>query len=349
MTSGRRKKPERGKATSATSRRKSIPPARRLHTAIEPNAAKQPDKIDKTLTTNPAKGFRMSDDAVVALRQIAPKRPKTGAERARAYRDRKRQALAAPARPPEPAASAPEHAVTRAAGRHASASHATVGARHAATVRLASAALTAAGLALGAASVAINGWFARSLGASDVAGWLFMAVGVAADLTALALPSCAAALWHAGRRAAALAGWAVWFVVFAFAVTAGLGFAAANISDVTLARSSRITPAVVTAQTALADAMTARDRECRGGVGKFCRDREATVAERRQILDSAMAAVGQGADPQTSAAARLIAWLSRGALQPASEDFAMLRLALLALLPQIGGLLLMLGRTGSRI
>jgi hypothetical protein len=51
--------------------------------------------------------------------------------------------------------------------------------------------LTTVALTLGAAGVAINGWFARSLGSSDAAGWLFLAVGVAADLVALVLPSCA--------------------------------------------------------------------------------------------------------------------------------------------------------------
>jgi hypothetical protein len=39
--------------------------------------------------------------------------------------------------------------------------------------------------------------------------------------------------------------------------------------------------------------MSARDRECGNGVGKFCRERETTVAERRQILDAAVASVGK--------------------------------------------------------
>jgi len=90
--------------------------------------------------------------------------------------------------------------------------------------------------------------------------------------------------------------------------------------------------------------MTARDRECKGGVGKFCREREAEVAERRQVLEAAVAAVGQTADPQTEAAIKLGAWLSRGLLRPSPADFAMLRLVLLALLPQIGGILLMVAR-----
>jgi hypothetical protein len=204
--------------------------------------------------------------------------------------------------------------------------------------------LTIAALTLGAAGVAINGWFARSLGSSDAAGWLFLAVGVAADLVALVLPSCAAGLWQSRKRVTALVGWAVWLLTFVFAVTASIGFASTNISDVTLLRASRVTPAVTSAQAALTDTIAARDRECKGGLGKFCREREAAVAERRQVLDSAMTSVGQAADPQAVAASRLVAWGSGGMLRPAPEDFAMLRLVLLALLPQIGGLLLLVGR-----
>jgi hypothetical protein len=193
--------------------------------------------------------------------------------------------------------------------------------------------LSMAALALAGVGITMNGLFARSLGSSDIAGWLFLAVGVAADLVALVMPSCAAGLWHTGHRATALVGWSVWAMTFVFAVTAGIGFASVNIADVTLSRASRTTSAVA-----------ARDRECKGGVGKFCREREAAVNERRQALDAAMHSVAKTADPQTDAAIRVVAWVSRGALQPTDNDFAMLRLVLLALLPQIGGILLMVGR-----
>ena len=202
--------------------------------------------------------------------------------------------------------------------------------------------LTVAALALAVVGMTMNGWFARSLGSTDTAGWLFLTIGVAADLVALVIPSCAASL--ARHRATALAGWAVWLMTFIFAVTASIGFASVNIADVTLSRASRVTPATVTAQAALADAMTARDRECHGGVGKFCREREAALTERRQAVDVAMRSVEQNADPQTDSAIRIVAWASRGVLQPTGDDFAMLRLVLLALLPQIGGILLMVGR-----
>jgi hypothetical protein len=137
-------------------------------------------------------------------------------------------------------------------------------------------------------------------------------------------------------------------MTFIFAVTAGIGFASVNITDVATARAARVTPAVATAQSALSDAMSARDRECAKGVGKFCREREAAVAERREILDTAVATVEHTADPQTDAAIKLVAWVSRGMLEPSGNDFAMLRLVLLALLPQIGGILLMVSRSAMR-
>ena len=310
----------------------------------------------------------MADDttaSVIPLHQVPPKkRHRTAAERAKtnakANRPRKRKPKAAATTaeaelpssesliPPE--FLAPDGAVAEPSGAPPRAvtsdpQEAVTLARH----KLAPVLLTTAALALAAVGITINGWFARSLGSSDVAGWLFLAVGVAADLVALVLPSCAAGLWQGGQRATALVGWSVWLMTFAFAVTAGIGFASTNISDVTLARASRVTPAVASAQAALTDAMAARDRECKGGVGKFCREREAAVAERRQLLDSAMTSVGQTADPQTDAAIKLVTWGTRGLLRPGPEDFAMLRLILLALLPQIGGILLMVGRHSASL
>ena len=48
--------------------------------------------------------------------------------------------------------------------------------------------------------------------------------------------------------------------------------------------------------------------------------------------------------PADEAAIRIVAWATRDMLRPTGDDFAMLRLVLLALLPQIGGILLMVGR-----
>ena len=289
--------------------------------------------------------------SIIALHQ--PKRGKTAAQRPRTYRPRKRQRAKAAPDAESPSSESlipagffsantaftespvtPLPLVTSRALRPSN--------------RVASILLMAAAFALATVGVTTNGWFARSLGSSDVAGWLFLAIGVAADLAALVMPSCAVGLWHTRQRATSIAGWAVWAMTFVFAVTAGIGFASVNMTDVATARAARVTPAVTVAQSALRDAMSARDRECMHGLGKFCREREAAVAERRQILDGAMASLGQTADPQTDAAIKLVAWVSHGVLRPSGDDFAMLRLVLLALLPQIGGILLMVSRSAMR-
>jgi hypothetical protein len=291
--------------------------------------------------------------SIIALHQ--PRKAKTSAQRARAYRPRKRQKTKrAPSSNADFASSE-----TLIPASFSSADPALVGSpvTSSPTVmvravarpnRIAASFLMAAAFALAGVGVTTNGWFARSLGSSDIAGWLFLAIAVAADLAALVMPSCAAGLWHGRQRATSLAGWAVWAMTFVFAVTSGIGFASVNITDVTAARAARVVPTVTVAHSALSDAMSARDRECMHGVGKFCREREAAVADRRQILDSAMASVGQTADPQTEAAIKLVAWVTHGTLRPSDDDFAMLRLILLALLPQIGGLLLMIGRSAMR-
>ena len=299
----------------------------------------------------------MADDtiaSVIALHQ--PKRARNGAQRVRASKPRKRQ-RAKPVAWPD--AESPSSETLIPAG-FSSADSAFAGSPDAPSPTVTLAAVTpshrslasiflvAAAFALAGVGITTNGWFARSLGSSAVAGWLFLTIGVATDLVALVMPSCAAGLWHTGQRATSLVGWAVWAMTFAFAVTAGIGFASVNITDVAAARAGRVTPAITAAQSALTDAMSARDRECGNGVGKFCRERETAVAERRQILDTAIASVGKTADPQTDAAIKLVAWVTLGEVRPSGEDFAMLRLVLLALLPQIGGILLMVSRLAMR-
>jgi hypothetical protein len=168
----------------------------------------------------------MTDESVASIIPLhKPKKAKSGAERSRAYRQRKRKKAKAAASPnyepqsselmiPEAFSSAASTAAEPALTPPPSV---TVGpSRNISRILLMGAALALAGV-----GIAMNGWFARSLGASDTAGWLFLAVGVAADVVALVVPSCAARLWQSQRRATSLAGWAVWAMTFVFAVTAG--------------------------------------------------------------------------------------------------------------------------------
>ncbi|MEY9524082.1 hypothetical protein ABIF70_005223 [Bradyrhizobium japonicum] len=188
----------------------------------------------------------MIDDSnapIIPLHQT--RRPKTAAERQRAYRQRRRQqrqivpAAVLPDVPADvlpndpPVTPAVEFPVTASVTPATSAialpvtdnvTPVTESYRHVTGGRpLSSYSLIAAALALGGVGVTMNGWFARSLGSTELAGWLFLAVGVAADLVALAMPSTAAQLWQARQRATAAAAWLVWSMTFLFAVTAGIG------------------------------------------------------------------------------------------------------------------------------
>jgi hypothetical protein len=226
--------------------------------------------------------------------------------------------------------------------------------------RLAALVLALAAIAIAIVGGLINAWYARSLGSTEVAGWLFLAVGVAADVAAFALPICAAGLWRNRQVGAASVAWSLWLLTFAFAIMAGIGFASLNIADTTAGRRAIVasstasadqrTAKIAAAQLAVTTATKQREAEC-AKRGPFCRDREADERTALAAFNTAIgapvptvAAIG-AADPQTEAASKLAAWLSFGTVRPTGDDFSMLRLLLLALLPQIGGLLLMVSRS----
>jgi hypothetical protein len=124
-------------------------------------------------------------------------------------------------------------------------------------------------------------------------------------------------------------------------LVASVGFASLNVADITATRAARTTPAIDLAHR-VADTITkSREAECLRR-GPLCRALEADERQALADLTSARSALTSAADPQSTRAAELIAWLTRGSLRPDTDDLAKLRLALFTLLPQIGGLLLML-------
>jgi hypothetical protein len=277
--------------------------------------------------------------SVIATKFPQVKRPKSDAERAKAYRARKRAEAEAP---PSAELLIPADHVEPAPVTPASA------AVTSSCPPIASAVLIAAAIGLAGVGISMNAMFAESLGSTPAAAALFLGIGLASDLAALVLPAVAARTWQAGHRGAALAGWLVWAVTLAFAVTNAVGFTALNVTAVTQARAAIVTPAVTAAQSALDDAKLARTRECASGTGKVCRTREDAVINRQAALDAAMRSVADVADPQASAAVGLVRWISGGTAKPTADDFGMLRLLLLALLPQVGGILLLVARAGRQ-
>lgn len=134
---------------------------------------------------------------LVSLNQAPAKRAKSGAERAKAYRQRKKAGKeVAPAPPDLPGVRN---------FRTPSALPDFEGVQESSTPA-ACIVLAVSAVGLAAVGLSMNAWFARSVGSTDIAGWLFLAIGVASDLAALAVPSVAARAWQAKRRGAALAG-----------------------------------------------------------------------------------------------------------------------------------------------
>jgi hypothetical protein len=189
--------------------------------------------------------------------------------------------------------------------------------------------------------VTINAWFARSLGSTELAQWLFLAVGVVSDCAAFVLPRQAGWLWRTDRKMASLVAWGLWSVTFGFALIASVGFASLNIADVTSARASRSSPGIELAQHKLEVATAQAATECKK-VGPLCRARQEEERQALAELGGARKAVQAGADPQVTKAAQLVAWLTPW--KPSAEDVALGRLALLTLLPQLGGLMWLVAR-----
>jgi len=198
--------------------------------------------------------------------------------------------------------------------------------------------LTLAALALAGTGIVINAWYARSLGSTPLAGWLFLAVGVTTDAAALTLPTIATMIQS---RARACAAWALWALTFAFALSASLGFASVNITDTRLARTLQSNDVLATVERELARAESIADAECRR-VGPICQQRRNEVVAKQAKRDQDQSKIV--ADPQVESASRLVRWISGGHIAPSGEDVGMFRLVLMTLLPQLGGLLLMVAR-----
>jgi hypothetical protein len=152
-----------------------------------------------------------------------------------------------------------------------------------------------------------------------------------------------------------MAAWLTWLAVATLATLAALTFSSVNLHDRATARAATISQAaalatqrdsrIATAQTAVATAKQAREAEC-AIRGNRCRELEAkelmALGTLQEAIASPVPAAATIADavPEISAAVRLARWVGLGA---SAEDFANLRLALMALLPQAAGLVLAFG------
>jgi hypothetical protein len=194
--------------------------------------------------------------------------------------------------------------------------------------------------------VGINIWNAWTGGAlTDMA--LPATLGVLAEGVVFFLPAWALIL-PLGRQVLA---WALFVFVSVFALTNSLRMASIVAADQATARADRQTEGVQTADRALETARTRRDEACAPGHGKSvaCQARQAEIAKLESRQTQATAKVTAQARPESGDFAKLVTWMSRGAIQPGADDFAMLWLLFRTFLPQVGGLVLMLAQRNPNV
>jgi hypothetical protein len=200
---------------------------------------------------------------------------------------------------------------------------------------------------LGTVGLGINAWFAWSRGTDIPDKVLMSSLGLITEAMAFYLPDQASRLWMQRRLIAFVFAVSVSIILFASALINGLGFASLNLAETSTVRAERITPTVSDAQRRLDTLSSSRATECLKR-GDKCRQLEKDEQQALESLREARREVSVTADPQIASAAKLVVWISLDRFHPSADDFAMLRLLLLTLLPQLGGLVLMVSSTLNR-
>jgi hypothetical protein len=217
------------------------------------------------------------------------------------------------------------------------------------------AALVIVAIGMAALAITINAQAGWRLGGSLLASVTFAGMAMAADLLALTLPTAAAGLWYARRPGMAVLAWLTWALAATLTTLASVGYVELHVNDTAagrraiLATSAAVTDqrqaGVTVAQLAAETARRAREAECLTR-GPRCREREMDERTALAALTAAIAspmppvATIADADPQVTAALRLVRWAG---LKLTTDDVVNLRVALMAVLPNIAGLVLGFG------
>jgi hypothetical protein len=215
--------------------------------------------------------------------------------------------------------------------------------------------LVAVAIGIAALAIVINGQAGWRLGGTLLASVTFAGMAMTADLLATTLPTAAVGLWHARRPGVAVLAWLTWTLAATLTTLSSVGYVELHTRDTAAGRHAIVaTSAALTdqreagiaaAQLAANAARRAREAECEVR-GPRCREREtdertalATLTRAIAVPIPAVATIAD-ADPQVTAALRLVRWAG---LKLATDDVVNLRLALMAILPNIAGLVLAFG------
>jgi hypothetical protein len=197
------------------------------------------------------------------------------------------------------------------------------------------------GIGFLALSISINIWNARSYNGDPWDMAIPASLGILCELALFYLPS------HLPN-----VGWGYKFLIVialagvtAYALTNSLKMSSILAADQAQARADRQTAGVQTAAKALADARAARATSCRRkeDKSKACTAALADVEKLEKAQAKVTTEVALAARPENTDFSNLVSWLSGGNVRPGANDFSMLWLFLRTVLPQIGGLIFMVG------
>jgi hypothetical protein len=193
--------------------------------------------------------------------------------------------------------------------------------------------------------IGINIWNASGGNFTDVV--LPATMGVLAEGVMFFLPAWAMGLPMA-RRMLALA--LLMLLVVPFALINSLRMASIISADQSMIRADRQTLGTESAESKLDKAQAARDQACGKGLGKTvaCQSRQSEVTKLEGKQTQATAKVAVQAKPEAGDFTKLVKWVTFGHLEPKADDFDVLWLLLRMLLPQIGGVVLMLAAAPAR-
>jgi hypothetical protein len=209
--------------------------------------------------------------------------------------------------------------------------------------------------AVAALGIGINAQTGWRFGTTPISAATFAGLSIAADILAMTLPTVAVALWLRSRWALASAAWATWALSLGLAVLASIGFVNRHVGDTAATRQAVLgtaaaliaqrDAAITTARQAVAAAAGSRQAECTIR-GPRCRALEQEEQIRLSELSAALAVPMPAAprvadaDPQLAGASRLATWAG---FRFTTDDLGNFRLALMALLPNLAGLVLCFG------
>jgi hypothetical protein len=190
--------------------------------------------------------------------------------------------------------------------------------------------------------IAINIWNARTTGGDLLSMAILVGQGVLVE----------AVLFYVPARLLTLKSWlkpvaiGVFTLFFMFAVVNSLRMASLIAADQTAARADRQTAGMQAAALAVEHARAQRDQACRKGQASSdaCRSAKDDVAKLEKTQTAAAAKVEGAAKPENADFSALVTWLTRGTIKPGATDFSMIWLLLRTILPQIGGLVLLLAK-----